>query len=574
MSGYYTFKWDLPANEVYVTGTFDGWSRSTKLDKAGAEFIKKVELPKENILYKFVVDGNWVTDPNAPIETDSSGAQNSILSADRIEAPKEPELEHEQVMEQAAINTVAPESTTAALAAAVPKESDVTSEALNISSAAPESTTAALAGEVPLETATPGNDGGFPTAPTVEESEPTPAPQKEEDQILSVNPLPASDTAENPITLAPGEPVPKDIGTQSITSNVKLDKESYEAGATNYPVGSIVLPEVATLAAQREAEGSGILDIPPITNNMIPESSLPIVSAAEAEAHVPEIIKESQELAGEPAEASAVLEIVELKEEVEVELKSEVPIIPPIAEGNNVSTQAVEDTELTSAAAAGVTAKTPEQPVAQVPSVVRDSIAEDRSPAEATASRASVEAKKLVENELKHEVVEIAPISEATSPVAAAEESAAKITEQTAPVVTDGVTSETLAAREITLNAVPKPVKESVEAGVTAEAASEPVAVVQKAAVEEQLKESIKPTEPVKTAEAPPKTSIEGKPKKSSEGSESSDSSPKKTKRRSFFAFEWLWLLIMGWLFKKDSADDTKKQRQLKDECLSVPPSS
>ncbi|KAA8906412.1 hypothetical protein FN846DRAFT_890185 [Sphaerosporella brunnea] len=535
MSGYYTFKWDLPANEVYVTGTFDGWSRSTKLDKAGAEFIKKVELPKENILYKFVVDGNWVTDPNAPIETDSSGAQNSILSADRIEAPKEPELEHEQVMEQAAINTVAPESTTAALAAAVPKESDVTSEALNISSAAPESTTAALAGEVPLETATPGNDGGFPTAPTVEESEPTPAPQKEEDQILSVNPLPASDTAENPITLAPGEPVPKDIGTQSITSNVKLDKESYEAGATNYPVGSIVLPEVATLAAQREAEGSGILDIPPITNNMIPESSLPIVSAAEAEAHVPEIIKESQELAGEPAEASAVLEIVELKEEVEVELKSEVPIIPPIAEGNNVSTQAVEDTELTSAAAAGVTAKTPEQPVAQVPSVVRDSIAEDRSPAEATASRASVEAKKLVENELKHEVVEIAPISEATSPVAAAEESAAKITEQTAPVVTDGVTSETLAAREITLNAVPKPVKESVEAGVTAEAASEPVAVVQKAAVEEQLKESIKPTEPVKTAEAPPKTSIEGKPKKSSEGSESSDSSPKKTKRRSFF---------------------------------------
>jgi hypothetical protein len=63
--------------------------------------------------------------------------------------------------------------------------------------------------------------------------------------------------------LAPGVPVPKDIGTQSLESNVHLDKESYEAGATNFPVGSIVLPEVVTPAEQREAEGRGVLEIPP-----------------------------------------------------------------------------------------------------------------------------------------------------------------------------------------------------------------------------------------------------------------------------------------------------------------------
>jgi hypothetical protein len=444
-------------------------------------------------------------------------------------------------MEQATINTVAPESTTAALAAAVPKESDD----ITVSSVAPESTTAALAGEVPVEMATPGADavpGGFIETPASEKIDPT---SSEVNQVFAVNPLPASDTAENPITLAPGEPVPKDIGTQSLESNVHLDKASYEAGATNFPVGSFVLPEVVTPVAQREAEGRGVFEIPPITSNMIPESSLPITSAAEAEAakaeaeaeveaEVPEIVKESQEIAGEPAEASAVPEVVEHKAEVESELKSEVEVVPAIAE-----------------AAA--------EPATPVPEVVKESIAEAAAPAEATANKDAVEAKELVEAELKQEVVEALPISEAdkvvlaepVSPAPAAEESAAKIPEQTAPIVTDGVTSQTTTAHDIALNkpaeTVPEPVKESLmEAGVTAEAASEPTAVVQKEAVEEQLKENVKPTEPipatngtkpaepVKATDASPKTSIEGKPKKSIEGSDSSDSSPKK-KRRSFF---------------------------------------
>jgi hypothetical protein len=53
------------------------------------------------------------------------------------------------VVEHATIDTVTPESTTAALAATVPKES----EDITASSVAPEATTAALAGEVPVEMA-------------------------------------------------------------------------------------------------------------------------------------------------------------------------------------------------------------------------------------------------------------------------------------------------------------------------------------------------------------------------------------------------------------------------------------
>ncbi|KAK4965209.1 hypothetical protein LTR28_003522 [Elasticomyces elasticus] len=43
-----------PAQEVYVTGTFDNWSKSVKLDKKGDTFEKLVNLPSADakILYK------------------------------------------------------------------------------------------------------------------------------------------------------------------------------------------------------------------------------------------------------------------------------------------------------------------------------------------------------------------------------------------------------------------------------------------------------------------------------------------------------------------------------------------
>ena len=43
-----------PAQEVYVTGTFDDWAKSVKLENKGEHFEKLVELPlsKEKIFYK------------------------------------------------------------------------------------------------------------------------------------------------------------------------------------------------------------------------------------------------------------------------------------------------------------------------------------------------------------------------------------------------------------------------------------------------------------------------------------------------------------------------------------------
>lgn len=51
--GHYTFRWPYPGTEVYVTGTFDNWAQSVKLDLTDNGFSKKVELPdNEKIHYK------------------------------------------------------------------------------------------------------------------------------------------------------------------------------------------------------------------------------------------------------------------------------------------------------------------------------------------------------------------------------------------------------------------------------------------------------------------------------------------------------------------------------------------
>ncbi|GAW19758.1 hypothetical protein ANO14919_092480 [Xylariales sp. No.14919] len=52
--GSFVFKWNHPATEVYVTGTFDEWKKTEKLEKIGDSFEKQVALPdtSSKIFYK------------------------------------------------------------------------------------------------------------------------------------------------------------------------------------------------------------------------------------------------------------------------------------------------------------------------------------------------------------------------------------------------------------------------------------------------------------------------------------------------------------------------------------------
>jgi hypothetical protein len=417
-------------------------------------------------------------------------------------------------MSETTIASAAPDSTTAALAAQVPKETNGNVDA-TISSVTPESTTVTMASGVPKESRTPSLKnvpGEFPQTPSVESSDPTAA--YEEGQDVSINPLPASQTPGNPVTLEPGEPVPRsDYHAEGVNGGVRLDKESYEkADASNLGVGVSgvpVLPDVVTPAEQREAEGRGVLDIEPPSDNTVLEGSSSIAGGGEVDVPVPAIVKESQEQADTLPEASGIPGLVEQKKAVEEELREEVPVIQPTTEGDTLISQAQA---YTAAAAATVTVTVGEiaatviglgttsdedkdetEPAA-IPEVVERSQLEAHASPEASAVESVVEAKKEVESELLEEVAPVAPVEE---------EPAEKPIEPVVPV-----------------QQVPEVVIESMaEDGVEPEASGVTKVVEAKKAVESELVEEVKPSAPIQpsTTEGAATTSTPEEPKTQTE---------------------------------------------------------
>ncbi|KXH49342.1 hypothetical protein CNYM01_05198 [Colletotrichum nymphaeae SA-01] len=491
--GTYKFTWAHPAEEVYVTGTFDNWTKSEKLEKVGSSFEKTVTLAdaSQKIYYKvppntahtpgynprhpgytrtsttkvtttqpcqprpgtnshargqgtsgsatrqepppsilpgflfwriraifprlafitigdtqialpadlphlFVVDNNWITDHTAPQEPDHEGNVNNFLTPDQIV---------KEDTTAAVMNTVTPESTTAALAKDVPLEN-----------------------KEELPQATPSDiPGGFPVTPA-----------NELDKFIGVNPIPAQDVTAEPVTVAPGEPLPASVKAGDINEHVKLDKEGYE--------DSSALPGLS----KEETT------VPEVTANTIPESSLPIATAdatinsaaptsttatlaAEVPletktAEVPEIVKESQEKAHAEPEASANPEAVQEKAVVEDEL--------------------LEKTK----------EETREEVAPEVPTVVKESIAEAGKSPEAAANTEAVIEKKEVEAELLKEVKPVPAVGEETKVEAEKPkvEAAKEEVKETKEEVKEGEKTKTEAVKEEA-----KLAKEEVKAAVT-----------------------------------------------------------------------------------------------------------
>ncbi|CUS15349.1 unnamed protein product [Tuber aestivum] len=365
MTGSFTFKWAQPAEEVYVTGSFDGWSQSIKLNQEGDAFIATVSLPSEKILYKYVVDGTWTVDTTARREAGDDGIENNVLlPEDLIEEKTESEQKTEQDMSSAAISSAAPDSTTAALAAQVPKETNGDVEDSTISSVAPDSTTAALAAGVPKEARTPSLKnvpGGFPPTPATETSDPT--------RMIS---------QEDVKEVTPGEHTPKhDDNSEDVSGGVMLDFSSPP-----------MLPDAVTPAAKREEEEEG--------------------------GDVPEIVKDT-------------LEAVEQKKEVEEVLKEGVPVVQPTTEGSAVIGQAQADIAVAAAAvtatvggiaaAAGLSSASGESNEETTPAIVPEAVNQSQEAArvspEASVVEPAAEAPKGFESQPEQEV---SPTSEPAKP--------------------------------------------------------------------------------------------------------------------------------------------------------------
>ncbi|KAK8045056.1 hypothetical protein PG993_005080 [Apiospora rasikravindrae] len=327
--GSFLFKWEHPASEVYVTGTFDGWKKTEKLDRVGNHFEKLVKLDdvSQKIDYKFVVDGDWVTDHTAPREKDSSGNENNVLTTDRI---------------------IKDEPATTAI----------------MSSAAPESTTAALAANAPLEkkqASTESIPGTFPETPAVDSS----------NQEFNVNPMPAVPGAVNPVQLAPGEKIPDHLASGSTTNNVDLDPKSYmtpdEVAAAAFLSSAAPASTTAALAAEAPLEN-------PLEVNKVPA-----------------VVKESQAKAHVDPEASAIPEEVKEKAHLEEELLEKVQEAPSTAEGTaGQGTDKKENTVSAEEAAASVAAAaTALGGAALAGAIAAKDVATEKASAAATTAQAS-----------------------------------------------------------------------------------------------------------------------------------------------------------------------------------------
>lgn len=77
------FKFYAPqAKKVSVAGSFNNWSAkelAAKKDSKGT-WLAKASLKPGRYEYKFVVDGNWLNDPNCgSCVTNAFGSQNCVL---------------------------------------------------------------------------------------------------------------------------------------------------------------------------------------------------------------------------------------------------------------------------------------------------------------------------------------------------------------------------------------------------------------------------------------------------------------------------------------------------------------
>lgn len=266
--------------------------------------------------------------------------------------------------------------------------------------------------------------------------------QETEAQTFGVAPIPATAGAGNPIHLAPGEkvPDPSTFTSNTVSSTANTDAASYAK--------SDALPKLPDLGltpqAERDAKG-GMFGLPPVSGNMVPESSLPmgvdavtekdtgvtIQSAAptsttaalagavpkEAKS-VPEIVSESRKEAGFPPEATSNPIAVLEKKEVEQELKEEVPEAPAAAD-NAYTTKIAATAAAAATAGAGLftaaaynakdkaaeaTGLNGAATASDVPSIVSDSQKAAHTGPEASANAEAVKEKSQVEQELLSEI--------------------------------------------------------------------------------------------------------------------------------------------------------------------------
>lgn len=73
------FRWEHGGRNVYITGTFNGWSKQCPMHRSGNDFTYIANLTRGKHAYKFVVDEEWRFAPDQLTVADVEGNVNNFV---------------------------------------------------------------------------------------------------------------------------------------------------------------------------------------------------------------------------------------------------------------------------------------------------------------------------------------------------------------------------------------------------------------------------------------------------------------------------------------------------------------
>lgn len=73
------FRWEHGGRNVYITGTFNGWSRQIPMHRSGNDFTYIHNLKRGKHAFKFIVDDEWRFAPDQPTVADIEGRINNFI---------------------------------------------------------------------------------------------------------------------------------------------------------------------------------------------------------------------------------------------------------------------------------------------------------------------------------------------------------------------------------------------------------------------------------------------------------------------------------------------------------------
>lgn len=73
------FRWEHGGRDVYITGTFNDWTRQIPMHRSGNDFTYIHNLKRGKHAFKFIVDDEWRFAPDQPTVADIDGRINNFI---------------------------------------------------------------------------------------------------------------------------------------------------------------------------------------------------------------------------------------------------------------------------------------------------------------------------------------------------------------------------------------------------------------------------------------------------------------------------------------------------------------